>query len=232
MEYYLLVSIVSLFVGAGAVLFLHRKQSNKNFHELSAAEARTRDLEKQIHIKERDFIDEKNKIETAHHEAIKTIRENSYKDGFDHGMAEKEKDHLIAITNLNSKYLEDVRKECARAAQEARNELKADLDKKGKIFSVSIRPYVKTIKNSGVFYDDYSSDVGYQYQLLVNGIPAFSPHIIVEKTEAVSDFKEENMKYLIEQAKEAAKIAVKVYLGDVSSMFNLIDAPVINQITT
>jgi hypothetical protein len=230
MEY--VITVLAFLAGGGCSVFISQKQIAVKSQEIASSEMRVRELEKQIHIKEREFLDEKNKIEVSHLQEMRAIREGAHKEGFDLGIVENEKDHLIFITNLKSEHLETIRKECARAADEAKSKLRAEMEMQTKMFSVSIRPYVKIIKDDGVFYDDYHSKVGYQYQLLINGIPAFQPHIIIEHEEKLSDFKEENVKVLIEQATKAAEIAMQLYLGGATSSMIKVSPELVERVTT
>ena len=83
----------------------------------------------------------------------------------------------------------------------------------GKLFDVSVRPYLKVQNSKGLFKDQDIIEAGYQYQLLVNGIPAFQPSVIVEETRRSSKVNEENVKALLQVAERAAKAAADLYLG-------------------
>ena len=54
---------------------------------------------------------------------------------------------------------------------------------------------------------------GYQYQLLVNGMPAFSPHIVAERTETKKATNPELERALLQTAERAADAAIQLYLG-------------------
>ena len=55
--------------------------------------------------------------------------------------------------------------------------------------------------------------MGYQYQLLINGIPAFQLHVIIERSETRKEINEENVKELLGIAKQIAEGSIDLYLG-------------------
>ena len=64
-----------------------------------------------------------------------------------------------------------------------------------------------------MFKDDFRSEIGYQYQLLVNGIPAFQPHVIIEQSEEIAAVDKETVNNLIMLATKCAQIAADTYLA-------------------
>jgi hypothetical protein len=75
------------------------------------------------------------------------------------------------------------------------------------------------------FKSKYEKRIGYQYQLLVNGIPAFQPHVITESTELVVTTKDENIDKVAGQALQAAQqvaqAAIDTYLGGAGTFVKL-----------
>lgn len=67
--------------------------------------------------------------------------------------------------------------------------------------------------NKGIVYDDFQSRVGYQYQLLINGIPAFKPHVVVEGYEKVKEFDETVKAAPCTFAQACAEAALPTYMG-------------------
>jgi hypothetical protein len=208
-----LPAMFTLLVSSGGWYFFYRHYLTRRESESRALEDNVRALEKTVHIKERDFLDEKNKIELSHLGKLKQERLAAFDEGRELGVSEREKDHQIAMTNLKSEHGALILRERELAATEAQERTRREFELQAKMFSVSIRPYVKVTKDSGFFTDEFLTQTGYQYQLLVNGIPAFQPHVVVESTEKTSNFKDENLKFLIQHATKAAEIAVQLYMG-------------------
>jgi hypothetical protein len=69
------------------------------------------------------------------------------------------------------------------------------------------------ITDNGLFKDSYEAKIGYQYQLLVNGIPAFQPHIFIERHEKVVQVDQSVKQTLLSIAQNCAEAAVATYLG-------------------
>lgn len=209
-----ITSALATAFGASIIWYLlYRKSSSSIQENLKLSELQVRELEKSLHVKERDFLEEKNRIELGHSEKMKQEKDRMFKDGREIGLREAEKDHLIALTTQKSELSAVIQSERDSAAQEAREKQRREYELQTKMFSVSIRPYVKITKCTGMFTDEVETESGYQYQLLVNGIPAFKPHVIIEANEKQAKFKEENLKFLVEQATKAAEVAVQIYMG-------------------
>ena len=116
-----------------------------------------------------------------------------------------------------------------QAATEARDKQRAEYELQAKLFSVKISPYVQLLTDKGVFKDTHEAKIGYQYQLLVNGIPAFQPHIVVERHEKVQQIDQEIKKTLLSIAQTCAEAAVTTYLG-ASPQFAKLAPEVLEQI--
>ena len=94
-----------------------------------------------------------------------------------------------------------------------------------KLFSVEVRPYFEVNEVGNYFKTKYEKRVGYQYQLLVNGIPALQPHIITESKEMVEKTKDENIDKVANQALQAAQQVaqgvIDTYLGGAGTFVKL-----------
>lgn len=198
--------------------------------QIAGTTTQIRELEKTIHINESKFLENKNNLEINHHAEQRALREKSFKEGIEHGKAEREKDHIIEITNLRSEYREKISVERDEAAKSARDILRAELETQTKMFSVVIRPYVKIEKNEGVIRSSNKSLIGYQYQLLVNGIPAFQPHVVIENREESKIVDKEMIQEFIKIADKAAKMAANTYLGGAPASVIQIGSEVIEQV--
>ncbi len=78
---------------------------------------------------------------------------------------------------------------------------------------MKISPYVEVVAVKVLFKDEEETSAGYQYQLLVNGIPAFQPHVIIESKQRHSKVNEENVRAVLAFAKGSAEAAIQMYLG-------------------
>ena len=99
------------------------------------------------------------------------------------------------------------------AATEARDRQRAEHELQAKLFSVKISPYVQLLTDNGLFKDTHEAKIGYQYQLLVNGIPAFQPHVFVERHEKIQQIDQSVKNTLLSIAQNCAEAAVTTYLG-------------------
>lgn len=205
--------------------FLIKKKEDKYLK----MESKTHEMEKQIHLNETKFLEQKNTAEIIHRSEQKILRDSVRKEGYEHGLAEGKKDHLIEITNLKAEHRVNVVEERARAAVEARTSALAEFELQNKLFSVTIKPYVSVEKINGYIWDEYKSETGYQYQLLINGIPAFQPHVVIESSEKLKEVNEEKMKVLLECALGAAKSAAELYMGGSASAGLKMSTPIINR---
>ncbi|PKM30822.1 MAG: hypothetical protein CVV07_06285 [Gammaproteobacteria bacterium HGW-Gammaproteobacteria-11] len=174
----------------------------------------THALERQIHTNEAGFLQAKNQMEIQHHEQLKLAREQYLQEGIEAGKSLREKDHQIEITNLRSELREQCARDCQQAEENGKRLARAELESQTKAFSVSIQPYVRIEKTTGILWNANKSVIGYQYQLLVNGIPAFQPHIVIEKTESLKEVNQETLDKLAQSASVIADKAISTYLGN------------------
>ena len=202
-------SIVTLVI---AFLFW-KKERHRSDVELRERIADSRELEKKVHVREREFLDEKNQIEIAKTEAMRFARTQGYEEGRAFGQAERERDHLTEITKLRSDFSQQLVTEREFAAADARDRLRAEYELQTKLFTVKICPYLKIIEDKSIFNKKHELISGYQYQLLINGIPAFSPHVVPERTEIKSEINPRVEETLLGIAEKAADAAINLYLG-------------------
>ncbi len=103
--------------------------------------------------------------------------------------------------------------ELRRAVAEARDLQRTELEAQVSMFTVKVSPYVNVTETRHRWRRRYKSVTGYQYQLLVNGIPAFAPHIIEDRVETSDTVDEQS---LIQLASQAAELAVATFGGGAS----------------
>lgn len=200
------VALVGLsFFTAGAFGYVLHAMAVRGLQTQSAADQqRIRELELDAHAAERRFLGEINALESAHHSTLSEERGK--------------------LTRLRIEHADTLARERDQVSAEAREQARREFENQASLFSVSIRPYVRIMKDDGYFNSSFETQTGYQYQLLINGIPAFQPHIIVESTEQTKKFNDENLHTLIEQATKAAESAVALYIGKAGRHVNIVQA--------
>lgn len=154
---------------------------------------RINELELKVHAVERQFGKERNLIESAHHATLAAEQKK---------MAELHMTHAEALVREREKVTDAVMAQARR-----------DFEAQASLFAVAVKPYVKVLSDDGLFSSSHESQIGYQYQLLINGIPAFQPHIVIESTESTKTFNDEKLKELIKLATIAAEAAIVAYAG-------------------
>ncbi len=82
-----------------------------------------------------------------------------------------------------------------------------------RIITLQIKPWENEVSKKSFFKKTLHYQIGYQYILMVNGIPALSPHQIAEKTIKLSQVNEENIKEIITQIKNTIDNAIKAAGG-------------------
>lgn len=150
-------AITSAFTTIVASSFVMMLIFKKKETKYLAMESRAKELEKQIHVNEANYLERKNSIEIAYREEQKLLRNSVRLEGYDHGMAEGKKDHLIEITTLRFDHKEKISEERNLAAKEARSQARAEFELQSKLFSVVIRPYVKIERDDGYIWDSHKS---------------------------------------------------------------------------
>lgn len=189
----------------------------------------SRELEKEIHIRERDFLAERNRLDIEKSETIRTAQADAFEKGRQQGIVENNAVHITELASQRSELLKKIEEERDRSASEAREKLRAEYELQSKLFTVKITPYVSITEDKGLIRNVFETVAGYQYQLLVNGIPAFSPHIVPEHTEVKRSLNPEVEKALIQTAQRAADSAIDMYLGG-NGQFAKLAEPIIKRL--
>ena len=200
-------------IGGGATWLLLRSRLENMQAVCADREAELRDAQKMIHEKERAFLEERNRIEIAHSDAIQKAKSEAHEQGRQLGKVEGNSQHLEEIMVLKSQFSTKLISDVDAAVTEARKRLTAEYELQSKLFTVQISPFVRITDNKGIFSSESVVETGYQYQLLVNGIPAFQPHEIIERSENKKEVNEENVRELASMAKGFASSAIDMYLG-------------------
>lgn len=63
-------------------------------------------------------------------------------------------------------------------------------------------PYKEEQGENGVLFDERRVEIGYRYQLFVNGTPCFQPHVITTDTLTKKDINGERIEYAMKRATE------------------------------
>ena len=200
----------------------------------SAKVAHSNEISKIISDYNIKLSESKRELEDKHRGEQDKLREmlnlqvaKSEKKGYEVGKSESENNQLMKImkiksdctfevATLKSEHRDNIIDEKEKAASEARRQSKIEFEQQSKLFSVVIKPYVKIERDSGFFTDDFKMSSGYQYQLLVSGIPAFQPHVVIDHSEEIKKIIPEVQKLALELAKQSASAAIDLYLNGVS----------------
>lgn len=215
---------------AGMMVFLFSRRFRTSGAKIQELDSCINDHQKSIHLLEAEHIKSKNALEIEHHELFKKFKEKSYGEGYEMGLAASQKDHLVEITNIRSAHREELTRQEAEAERKGRAIAKMEHEAQVKAFGVEIRPYVKIEKDAGVIWDDFKSYTGYQYQLLVNGIPAFQPHIVIEHSEEIKTVDKQMIAELVKLAHKSADIAARAYLGGTTSSALTMGQEIVQQV--
>ncbi len=209
----LLLAVVFLSAGCGVTWLVLRSRLEQMHRASMDREAELRESQKSIHERERAFLEERNQTEIRHADAVQKAKAEANEQGRKLGRVEGESQHLEAIMALKSEFSARLTAEVDVAVTEARRRLTAEYELQTKLFTVQISPLVRITEDKGMFSSVLIVETGYQYQLLVNGIPAFQPHVIIERTESRKQVNEENIRQLAGWAKDCAQAAIDMYLG-------------------
>lgn len=136
-------------------------------------------------MKEMDFLAERNKIGLAHSGELQEARERAFEDGRSRTKAEHAHELVMRTEALHNEFTARLHEDKEKATEEAQERLRAEYEIQTKLFSVKISPYVQLLTDNGLFKNTHEAKVGYQYQLLVNGIPAFQPRVFIERHEKI-----------------------------------------------
>jgi hypothetical protein len=196
--------LLTIFLTSALCLTFHNAVMRRKISQSTLDQQRINELELQVHAVERKFGQERNAIESAHHVALSEERKK--------------------LSELHLKHSEALVRERDAVTTAVKEQARREFETQASLFAVAVRPYVKVISDDGYFSNSYESQAGYQYQLLINGIPAFQPHIILESIESTKTFNDENLKELIQLATRAAETAIALYAGKAGRSVNIAQA--------
>ncbi len=220
----LIGSLATLLIGAA----IWRRMAAMQIQLTEDQRRHAQELEKRLHLKERDFLAERNGLEVAHAESVRVARAAAFEEGRNLGRTEENAEHINELTNQRVALMAKFEAERDRALTEAQDKIRAEYELQTKLFSVKISPYVSIVEEGGLLRKSYETRAGYQYQLLVNGIPAFSPHVVSEHTEVKKEVNPEVERMLLRTAERAANAAIDLYLGG-STQFAKLTEPILKR---
>ncbi|HDZ57244.1 MAG TPA: hypothetical protein ENI17_12740 [Pseudomonas xinjiangensis] len=223
-------ALLGAVVMAGLGYLLVRQRVSSADNRAIDNEAKFRALDRQLHENEARFLQLKNTMDLENHENMKAQREKYLNEGIETGKSISAKDHQIEVTNLRAEFRQQLSEERQKAEDNGKRLARAEFESQSKAFGVSIKPYVLIEKSNGLLWNDSKAQVGYLYQLLVNGIPAFQPHIVIEKTEIDRQANQQNIDKLVELATRFADGAVRTYLGGSSGAMLEIGEPIVQEV--
>jgi hypothetical protein len=93
-------------------------------------------------------------------------------------------------------------------------------------FRILITPFAQHIKDGGIFTDTHIYERGFQYQLVVHGVPCFEPHYIVEERTEESSFSPAKLRQLADAAFESANRYVELQAASASVFFDVVASKV------
>lgn len=74
--------------------------------------------------------------------------------------------------------------------------------------TVQVSPYLSQATHAGILRKTASFELGYQYQLLVHGVPCFEPHVTVVEHRQESIVNEATLQRMMDRASDLAQAAV------------------------
>ena len=110
------------------------------------------------------------------------------------------------------------------ALQTAEEKFSSRLTEQAKsALSVIMHPFVNTDRARGVFTKETSVEVGYKYQLLIQGLPCFEPHTVIVETTKEREVNDETIELLRTKALEFAEIAALAKSGGAPAWYRSVD---------
>ena len=216
-----LAAVFAAIAAAALTWLAFRRQAQVAEQLIQREKASVRGLEAQLHEQQRDAAAQLNRLELGCQERGKTIRASAFEEGRQLGRAESQRDHITELTAQQTTFAQRLAAERDEAARETREKTRAEFELQAKLYDVSVRPFLKIDKVKSFIREEVEVEAGYQYQLLVNGIPAFQPSIIIEERRRSSKLNEENINALLQVAERLAKTAAELYLGTGASVAKL-----------
>lgn len=194
MEWNMILVIGTGIAAYGISLVLHRRQSGSIGSQLRQAQQEVTQLKQDLSTATERFHQELATRLQAHSGELQQLREQ----------------HRNALNEMDSSHRTALRKLEDESFQAGARQKELHYETLGAALKVSVRPYVRTTKKSSFISDSYTCDVGYQYQLMVQGIPCFAPHIQITDSQSYSELNDERIAMLSNLAMQAAQAAISI----------------------
>lgn len=135
----------------------------------------------------------------AQHERLLLEEQSRHRELFDAARAEDRQHSQLALKDAEERYERKLKEQSESA------------------LSVTVHPFVDTEIEKGVFSKQHKVEIGYKYQLFVQGLPCFEPHAVVVERSVHKEVNEETIEFFKTKALEAAEAAVQIKSGGVAS---------------
>ena len=126
------------------------------------------------------------------------------------GLAEK---RHAQIQNLRQAITEEQERgrEALRLAEKRHEQIQKE--EKTNALSVVVHPFVNTEAKKGVFSREIHAQIGYKYQLFIQGLPCFEPHTMVLESSVHKEVDKRTLEILTKKALQAAEAAIHIKSG-------------------
>jgi len=182
----IIVAGCSVSLTALVAAIVHRYLA-KGFYERSNEQLeRISEAERALHAAELRHQSELNQLTIEKLDEVKEARQLAIEEGRVQGRNENEVQSSLRLLEREKAHQSEIHVAVSEALERQRIEQQNQI----KIFSIEVSPYVLVTKDGGFFSSEHVVKRGYQYQLFVNGIPTFQPHIHVQREERHSQFDE------------------------------------------
>lgn len=132
--------------------------------------------------------------------------------------------HQLSLVALNEQHVEAMRverehlqKQHEHALQAAEHRYTERVEKIESPLTVLVHPFVNTSVDKGLFRNSSVVEVGYKYQLLVQGIPCFPAHDVVVERQTKVETDEAAIAAWSAKALVLAEAAAKIKGGGIAS---------------
>jgi DNA gyrase/topoisomerase IV subunit A len=207
--------ILGAAMAASATFFLMKRMAAQQDEAISSTQNRLTELETLLTRRTEEFTAEISKRSQEHLNELESV---------DKEYRKKRDEQKTRLEELRQKDVGEARQDGYRQAE-------LEIEKKQKLFSISVQPYILREKRDGFLgmKTSYMLHVGYQYQLLVNGIPCFETHKIILQRHEESVFNQEVIERMTKLAIDIAEEAIRLQAGPASALIPRGKHPVIEE---
>lgn len=95
--------------------------------------------------------------------------------------------------------------------------------------TVTVHPFVDAAEDKGMFKKSTTLEVGYKYQLMVQGIPCMEPHRVVVETQTKVELDDQAIKAFSEKALALAEAAANIKGGGAGALISVVKTVVLGR---